>query len=108
MSKCNMCWDLARKFSEAGDMEKSAEAAELGHRFNVLERRPKKVPHDHEGSMARGELASMIEDAQDLHDMIMEGDELPGWVSAYITLASDYMHSVSRYMAQQEADSEEE
>jgi len=106
MSKCSMCWDLAREFSDHGDHEKAAEAADLGHRFNKLERAPKKIDHDHEGSMARSELASMIEDAQNLYDMIGKDDELPGWVSAYITLASDYMHSVSGYMAQQEADEE--
>ena len=59
---------------------------------------PNKEPNDHEGSMARGELRSMIDNGNELYDLIHEDDELPGWVSAYITLASDYMNSVAGYM----------
>jgi hypothetical protein len=40
----------------------------------------------------------MISIASKLQYIIQPGDELPGWVSAYITLAADYMHSVAEYM----------
>jgi hypothetical protein len=60
--------------------------------------------HDHEASMADGELRDMISNASKLQNMIQPGDELPGWVSAYITLAADYMHSVAEYMAEQQAE----
>ena len=53
---------------------------------------------DHEAKMAKGELRDMIMNANKLYKMIGEQDNLPGWVSAYITLASDYMHSVAAYM----------
>ena len=56
---------------------------------------------DHEASMADGELRSLISNASKLQNMIQPGDELPGWVSSYITLASDYMHSVAEYMTEQ-------
>ena len=65
---------------------------------------PKKETNDHEGSMARGELRSMIANGTDLYNMLQEKDELPGWVSAYITLASDYMNSVAGYMREKHGD----
>ena len=55
---------------------------------------------DHESTMARGELKDMISNATKIYNMIEPGTELPGWVSAYITLASDYMHSVAEYAAE--------
>lgn len=56
--------------------------------------------HDHEATMAKGELRDMLINATRVYQMIQEGDELPGWVSAYITLASDYIHSISEYMTE--------
>jgi hypothetical protein len=62
---------------------------------------------DHEASMAKGELRDMITHAAQLYKMIEPGDELPGWVSAYITLAADYIHSVQEYMTEKSAESNE-
>ena len=56
--------------------------------------------HDHEAKMAKAELRGMVENGAKLYEMINEGDNLPGWVSAYITLAADYIHSVKLYMAE--------
>lgn len=53
---------------------------------------------DHEASMADSELKHLVSRASKVMNMIQPGDELPGWVSAYITLASDYMNSVAQYM----------
>jgi hypothetical protein len=53
---------------------------------------------DHEASMADSELRDTISNASKIMNMVEPGDELPGWVSAYITLASDYMNSVAQYM----------
>lgn len=55
--------------------------------------------HDHEAGMAKNELRDMISNASKIDSMVGEGDNLPGWVSAYISLAADYMHSVSEYLA---------
>lgn len=55
--------------------------------------------HDHEASMAKNELRDTISNASKIDSMVGEGDNLPGWVSAYISLAADYMHSVAEYLA---------
>ena len=55
--------------------------------------------HDHEASMAGNELKDAISNASKIQNMIGDKDNLPGWVSSYITLASDYLHSVAEYMA---------
>jgi hypothetical protein len=55
--------------------------------------------HDHEAGMAKNELRDMISNASKIDSMVGEGDNLPGWVSAYISLAADYMHSVAEYLA---------
>ncbi len=63
------------------------------------------TPHahkDHEASMAKSEIRDMLKNGTDLYKNIKEGQELPGWVSAYITLASDYIHSVYTWMEEQE------
>jgi len=58
---------------------------------------------DHEAKMAKSEIRDMIKNGAEVYKMIQEGDNLPGWVSAYITLASDYIHSVYGYMAEKHA-----
>ena len=55
--------------------------------------------HDHEAGMAKNELRDMISNASKIDSMVGEEDNLPGWVSAYISLAADYMHSVAEYLA---------
>ena len=57
--------------------------------------------HDHEAKMAKGEIRNMVKLGSELYNMIQEGDELDGWVSSYITLASDYINSVHQYMSEQ-------
>ena len=57
---------------------------------------------DHEATMAKGELRDMIENAAKVYKMIEPNQQLPGWVSAYITLASDYMHSIAEYLTEEE------
>jgi hypothetical protein len=59
---------------------------------------------DHEASMAKAELRDMLMNGAKIYQLIQPGDELPGWVSSYITLASDYIHSIKEYMVEQEAE----
>jgi hypothetical protein len=75
----------------------------LKHRRDVI---AKKLGEneDHEASMAKAELRDMIIHATQLYKMIKPGDELSGWVSAYITLAADYIHSVQEYMTEKSAE----
>lgn len=58
--------------------------------------------HDHEASMAESELKDLVSNASKVLSIIQPGDQLPGWVSAYITLASDYIHSIAEYMHQKQ------
>ena len=66
----------------------------------IQEELPNMQHPDHEAKMARGELRDMVKLGAELYQMIQEGQELPGWVSGYITLASDYVHSVHQYMTE--------
>lgn len=59
---------------------------------------------DHEGKMAKSELRSMIENGIKLYNMIDKNEQLPGWVSAYITLSSDYINSVAEYLTENHAE----
>lgn len=66
------------------------------------------MPHtDHEATMAKAEIRDMVKNAKEIYKLIKEGDQLPGWISAYITLASDYMHSIAEYMIEKNSDGEE-
>jgi hypothetical protein len=73
------------------DILKEEECNECGRDWNH--------GHDHEASMAKNELRDMISNASKIDSMVGESDDLPGWVSAYISLAADYMHSVAEYLA---------
>ena len=68
----------------------------------------RKEPYDHEGRMAKSELRDLVKNGLALYKLIDKEDELPGWVSSYITLASDYMHSVMEYMVEDQQDESEE
>ena len=58
---------------------------------------------DHEATMAMGELRDMIKNAVTIYKIIKPNQQLPGWVSAYITLASDYIDSIAGYLVEEEA-----
>ena len=61
---------------------------------------------DHEASMAKNELKDMISNASKIDNLVGDNDQLPGWVSAYISLAADYMHSVAEYLAGESTEAE--
>ena len=54
--------------------------------------------HDHEASMARGQLYHIAKDALKLLDMINKGDNLEGWVASKITKAKESISVVADYM----------
>jgi len=58
-----------------------------------------KTEYDYEGDMARSQLQSIVMNAQKVHDMLKDNDNLPEWVQSKITLAEDYILTVSNYMA---------
>ena len=55
--------------------------------------------YDQEGDMAKSDLRSVIANAQKMHDMIDDADNLPEWVQSKITKAEDYISTVANYMA---------
>jgi predicted RNA binding protein YcfA (HicA-like mRNA interferase family) len=57
-----------------------------------------KSEYDYEGDMARGQLQSIVNNAQKVHDMLEDNDNLPEWVQSKITLAEDYISTVANYM----------
>jgi len=60
-----------------------------------------------EGGMAKSDLKSIIRNAQELHDMIMEETDLPEWIQSKITLAADYISSATDYMKSENSEMEE-
>lgn len=68
----------------------------------------RKEPHDHEGRMARGEIRNTIKNGLVLYKLIGKDDELPGWVSSYISLANDYINSVTQYMVEDQSNDDGE
>ena len=54
--------------------------------------------YDQEGNMAKGQLKTMIDAAQELHKMMGDDDNLPEWVQSKITKATDYIDTVRDYM----------
>jgi hypothetical protein len=56
------------------------------------------VKKDKEGKMAKFDAKETYQDAVDVFKMIDEYDDLPEWLEAKITKASDYMNSVKDYL----------
>jgi hypothetical protein len=69
-----------------------------GGGWKTVSEAKEKSEYDYEGDMARGQLQSIINNAQRVHDMLEDNDNLPEWVQSKITLAEDYISTVSNYM----------
>jgi hypothetical protein len=69
------------------------------HHASEVKEAKEKSEYDYEGDMARGQLQSIIMNAQRVHDMLKDNDNLPEWVQSKITLAEDYISTVSNYMS---------
>jgi predicted RNA binding protein YcfA (HicA-like mRNA interferase family) len=54
--------------------------------------------YDYEGDMAKTQLKTIIRNAQELHDMLEDDENMPEWVQSKITLAKDYIVVASNYM----------
>ena len=85
---------LVRKFNDVDDFLKGIKYGPI----RINEDDSMEGHKDHEAMMAKAELRSLVKNAKSIYEKISDGDELPGWVSAYVTLASDYMNSVNQYM----------
>jgi len=63
--------------------------------------------YDDEGDMAKNQLRTIMDAAQELMDLIEDEDNLPEWAQNKITKAVDYLDSVRDYMTS-EAEGEED
>ena len=68
--------------------------------FKTLLKENNKNPeeYDQEGSMSKSQLKTVIDAAQELHDMLEDDTNMPEWVQSKITKASDYIDTVRDYM----------
>tara|TARA_B100001057_G_scaffold500156_1_gene613786 strand:+ start:2324 stop:2647 length:324 start_codon:yes stop_codon:yes gene_type:complete len=78
--------------------KKLAENINLDNAYNNI---TDEGEHDHEASMARGQLYHIAKDAIKLIEMIKKGDNLEGWVASKITKAKENIAVVSDYMESQ-------
>jgi hypothetical protein len=53
---------------------------------------------DHEGRMAKRQLADIAEYAAELSEMLQDDTQLESWVQAKITKAADYISKVKHYL----------
>lgn len=67
-----------------------------------------KGEYDYEGSMAKTQLRTMIDAAQELHDSLEDDENMPEWVQGKITKATDYIDTARDYMKSQANESIEE
>jgi hypothetical protein len=63
-----------------------------------------KDEYDNEGGMAKGQLKTIIDAAQQLHDMLSDDENMPEWVQSKITKATDYIDTARDYMKSQDGD----
>ena len=69
-----------------------------GGDWKTVSEAKEKTEYDYEGDMARGQLQSIISNAQRVHDMLEDNDNIAEWVQSKITLAEDYISTVANYM----------
>jgi hypothetical protein len=80
----------------------------MKHRAAIAKAKSMKENQGSNGKMALAELRDMLMNGAKIYQSIGSEDELPGWVASYITLASDYIHSIKEYMSEEKAEESEE
>tara|TARA_B100001123_G_C15336392_1_gene1033004 strand:+ start:5127 stop:5405 length:279 start_codon:yes stop_codon:yes gene_type:complete len=58
----------------------------------------REIGEDREGAMAKRQLYNVIEQAQEVHDMLGEEDELEAWVQSKLTKIASMMSVVQHYL----------
>jgi hypothetical protein len=64
--------------------------------------------YDYEGDMAKSQLRTILDAAQELHDQLGDEDNLPEWVQSKITLAKEYVDTARDYMKSEGQESVQE
>jgi hypothetical protein len=95
--------DISRRMDTKNKMPKVSRASNDTENQNssfrlVRAEEKEKTEYDYEGDMARGQLQSIISNAQRVHDMLEDDTNIAEWVQSKITLAEDYISTVSNYM----------
>jgi len=62
--------------------------------------------YDYEGDMAKTQLITIADAAEELHDMLEDDENLPEWCQNKITKAMDYLDTVRDYMIAKDTDEE--
>lgn len=62
--------------------------------------------YDYEGDMAKTQLVTIADAAEELHDMLKDDENLPEWCQNKITKAMDYLDTVRDYMIAKDTDEE--
>lgn len=57
-----------------------------------------KGEYDYEGAMARTQLQTLVRNSQELINMLTMDENMPEWVQSKVTLAQDYISSVTDYL----------
>ena len=70
----------------------------MGGSWKSVSEAKEKTEYDYEGDMARGQLQSIISNAQRVHDMLKDDTNIAEWVQSKITLSEDYISTVANYM----------
>jgi hypothetical protein len=67
----------------------------------------KKEEYDNEGDMAKDQLFTIADAAEEIHDMLEDDTNLPEWAQNKITKAADYLDSVRDYLAAEMVDDDD-
>jgi len=95
----NRRFDRATKSAEKDDENSKYRTSKSGNVFVGLKKEAKDPEeYDKEGDMAKTQLKTMIDAAQELHDQLSDDENMPEWVQNKITKATDYIDSVRDYM----------
>lgn len=70
----------------------------LGENYDMPMSPADKGEYDYEGQMARTQLQTILRSSKEIIDMLTDDENMPEWVQSKITLAHDYMTSVSDYL----------
>jgi hypothetical protein len=65
---------------------------------------PDPSEYDREGGMAKGQLSTAEEAAEELRSILDSAEDMPEWVQAKITMAVDYLDTARDYMKGKHAD----
>ena len=104
--KSKLSLSAMREISRREDMKKNMNKVVRGNNEpqsatyrSVRSEEKEDTEYNYEGDMTRGQLRSIIANAQRVHDMLKDNDNLPEWVQSKVTLAEDYISTVSNYLA---------